>query len=548
MNIKILDLIQRETDQPIKHILTMAGLSGIANAGILALVNTAADQALDHGEASSRLLMMFVFTIGIYYVSKKSALLESSILVEKVINNVRIRMINKLRLSDRRTLENIGESSFYNVLTQDARTLSTGTPILVNAFQSGIMVGFCLLYLAFLSAAAFAVTIAMVVGAVLVYLANAEQVTQNLADATQEETTFFDYMRHIIDGFNENKVFQRRNNIIFENYLMRTLDQAFNLKVNAHKLLVGNFMFSQTFFYVLLAVIVFILPRFDHLSGDIITKTTAAILFIVGPLENLVAAAPVLARANVAINNLQEMETRIDEETTKDQPATEEQINALSHFKQLTLNKVTFSYRDSKGNEGFPLGPVNLTVKRGETLFIIGGNGSGKSTVMRLLTGLYYPRSGQIRSDNTVIGHDNYQAYREQFSLIMADFHLFDRFYGLEDVQTEEVQRLIDYMHMGEIVTYRDGQFSNINLSTGQRKRLAMITTLLENKPICIFDEWPADQDPTFRRRFYTEILPQLKEQGKTVIAISHDDHYFHCADRILKMSEGKFVDYDGNM
>ncbi len=545
MKFKLLELIQRETDQPVKHILSMAALSGIANAGILALVNTAADEALDTGEASGRLLVMFAITIAVYFVSKKSAVLESSILVEKVINNVRIRMIDKLRKSDRRTLELIGESSLFNVLTQDARTLSSGTPILVNAFQSGIMVCFCLLYLGFLSVVAFGVTVLMVAAAVLIYMANEDQVRQNLAQATEEETSFFEMIRHIINGFNEIKVYQKRNDVIFRDFLMKTLTRAFNLKVKAHKLLVGNFMFSQVFFYVLLAVIVFLLPRFDHLSGDIITKTTAAILFIVGPLENLVAAAPVLARANVAIDNLQRMEERLDKESRKDRPASPKQIQTLAKFEKISLNKVTFCYRDNEGRETFPLGPVDLTLNRGETLFIIGGNGSGKSTVMRLLTGLYYPRSGQIRCDKTVITEDNYQAYRELFSLIMADFHLFDRFYGLEDIEDDQVQELIDYMHMDEIVTFSNGKFSNITLSTGQRKRLAMITTLLEDKPICIFDEWPADQDPTFRRRFYTEILPQLKEQGKTIIAISHDDHYFHCADRILKMSEGKFVPYE---
>ncbi|CAM2010262.1 cyclic peptide export ABC transporter [Acanthopleuribacter pedis] len=548
MNIKILDLIQRETDQPVKHILLMAALSGIANAGILALVNTAADQALDLGEASVRLLVMFVATILLYFFTKKKALMESSILVEKVINSVRLRMIDKLRLSDLRTLDNIGESKFYNVLTEDARALSTSTPILVNAFQSAIMLGFCLLYLGLLSVVAFGVTVAMVAGAVMVYLANAEQVRVNLENATHEETHFFDFMSHIIGGFSENKVYQKRNDALFHNFLSRSLNRALTLKVNAQKLLVGNFMFAQVFFYVLLAVIVFVLPRFDHLDGDIITKTTAAILFIIGPLENIVSAAPVLARANVAINNLETMEAHIDAEATKDKPATPQQIKKLSQFQTLTMNKITFCYRDREGRDGFPLGPVNLTINRGETLFIIGGNGSGKSTVMRLLTGLYYPRSGQIRCDNTVINSENYQAFREQFSLIMSDFHLFDRFYGLEDVDTDRVQELIDYMEMDEIVSYSEGRFSNINLSTGQRKRLAMITTLLENKPICVFDEWPADQDPTFRRRFYTEILPQLKEQGKTVIAISHDDHYFHCADRILKMFEGNFVPYDGKM
>ena len=544
MKIKLIDLLQRETDQPITKLITMASLSGIANAGILALVNTAADQALDEGEASVQLLFMFIFVIGIYFVSKKYAMIESSILVEKVINTVRARLIDKLRGADLRTLETIGESQFYNRLTQDARTLSAATPNLVNSFQSGVMIFFCMLYLALLSKVAFFITVAMVAGAILVYVANDAEVRENLAKATIEETSFFDIMRHIIDGFKEIKVFQKRNDTIFHRYMMEVLETAFSLKVKAQNTLVGNYMFSQVFFYVLLAVIVFLLPRFDHLAGDIITKTTAAILFIVGPLENLVGAAPVLARANVAIKNLQDLEEQLDTLSCKDTPPTQEQLETLVQFQEINLRDIEFTYRDLKQRPLFTAGPFNLSIRRGETVFIIGGNGSGKTTATKLLTGLYYPEKGSLMMDDTPIEADNYQAYREQFSIILSDFHLFDRFYGLEKVDHEEVHEMIREMDLHEIVTYKNGKFSNIDLSTGQRKRLAMITTLLEHKPICVFDEWPADQDPTFRRHFYVNILPKLKAQGKTIIAISHDDHYFHCADRVLKMDKGRFVPY----
>jgi putative pyoverdin transport system ATP-binding/permease protein len=78
--------------------------------------------------------------------------------------------------------------------------------------------------------------------------------------------------------------------------------------------------------------------------------------------------------------------------------------------------------------------------------------------------------------------------------------------------------------------------FSDVNLSTGQRKRLAMIALVLERRPICIFDEWAADQDVHFRQKFYQVILPWLKSQGKTVIAVTHDERYFDAADQRIHL------------
>ena len=91
-------------------------------------------------------------------------------------------------------------------------------------------------------------------------------------------------------------------------------------------------------------------------------------------------------------------------------------------------------------------------------------------------------------------------------------------------------------------MSYADGRFSTLDLSTGQRKRLAMVAALLDDKPIYIFDEWAADQDPGFRRYFYEGLLGELKARGKTVLAVTHDDRYFGVADRVVKRGEGGVV------
>ena len=82
--------------------------------------------------------------------------------------------------------------------------------------------------------------------------------------------------------------------------------------------------------------------------------------------------------------------------------------------------------------------------------------------------------------------------------------------------------------------------------SPTQEEINALLLALAEQREVMLFDEWAADQDPQFRRIFYQVLLPRLKEMGKTVIAISHDDHYFSLADRLLEMRRGRLTELTG--
>jgi putative ATP-binding cassette transporter len=203
-----------------------------------------------------------------------------------------------------------------------------------------------------------------------------------------------------------------------------------------------------------------------------------------------------------------------------------------------------FHYYHRDKSPLFSVGPIDMTIRRGEVVFVVGGNGSGKSTLMKLLTGLYYPESGRILVDGKPVMRSDYPDYRELFSIIFTDFHLFERLYGIDEYDEEMIHRLLKQMELDRKTDFVDGAFTNIQLSTGQRKRMAMITALLEDKPVYVFDEWAADQDPTFREYFYNEQLKKMKESGKTIIAVSHDDRFFHFADRVLKMDFGRFVPF----
>jgi putative ATP-binding cassette transporter len=133
------------------------------------------------------------------------------------------------------------------------------------------------------------------------------------------------------------------------------------------------------------------------------------------------------------------------------------------------------------------------------------------------------------------------EAYRQHFSAIFSDFHLFESLLGIERYQRDErVAALLEALDLGHKVRIVDGRFSTTALSAGQRKRLALLVACLEDRPICVFDEWAADQDTAYREVFYRRVLPELKARGKAVLVITHDDRYFHLADRSFELDAGQ--------
>ncbi len=533
----ILKMFRRESTSSAVPVLTMAMISGVANALILAIINSAVSAIYADG-VHFRYLLMFGIVMGIYVLGKRFSLSRSILIAEDIVTRVRLRIADKIRKSELLCVENLGQSEIYTKLTQDTNLISQSMIVIVNASQSIIMVVFCLIYIAYTSRVAFLITIGAITIGVLVYLYNKRGIDQQLRETTMKETEFFGILGKIISGFKEIKMNKRRSRELFDDFKNTALD-AERLKVRTEISFITEIMFSDMFFYILLAVMVFLLPKIDQTYSEPVIRITTAILFIVGPLGMVVAAMPVFVRANFAIGNLYDLETYFDREMRT--PVRDDQLSPVGFcpFEEIVFDNLTFSYKDGAGNPLFSVGPVDLSVKKGETLFLVGGNGSGKSTLLKLMTGLYTSDSGVVKVDGAVVTNSSREEYIGLFSTIFSDFYLFDKLYGV-DGNPAKIAHLLKLMELDRKTGVVDDRFTNISLSTGQRKRLAMIVALLEDRPIYIFDEWAADQDPAFREYFYNGLLKELKDQGKTIIAVSHDDRYFHCADRILRMEFGK--------
>lgn len=539
----LLSLYKRESRMSGIPALSMAIISGIAQ-GVLLGIIIAAAHAATYESLNFRYFLLYAIAFAIATIGKRYALNRSMIIAEDVIRRVRIRIGDKLRRTELIFLENIGKEEIYTRVAQDTSQISEAAIIVINAWQSAIVLVFCILYLAILSKLAFFITLVAIIIAVFLYAAHQKTIAYELIETTRKETRFFEMLSQIVDGFKELKINRKKNDHHFEAF-KNIATEATDLKVQTGLKFVTHVMSSQIFFYTLLGVIIFILPRFDQITGELLIRVTAAILFIIGPVNMLVTAIPVFARANNAVRNVYILEARIDTAQEVFNSHYDPVVSSMLFSEKILVRDLSFSYTDRNGTPLFTIGPLDLEIKKGETLFIVGGNGSGKTTLLKILTGLYYPSTGAINIDGVDINNAIYPAYRELFSIIFHEFHLFDKLYGLKEIDRNRVQSLLKLMELSKKTELVEDRFSNLHLSTGQRKRLALIVALLDDKQIYVFDEWAADQDPIFRNYFYETLLKDLKSQGKTIIAVSHDDRYFRYADRVLKMEFGQFIPID---
>jgi putative ATP-binding cassette transporter len=290
--------------------------------------------------------------------------------------------------------------------------------------------------------------------------------------------------------------------------------------------------------FALLVALTFVLPQYVTTTADTVGELIALVMFIFSPISGLVMGYPAYVRASIALENIDALEKKLDQKAPPAEALTDDPW--VGKLEEIEAANVSFSYVGEGDEESFHIGPLSLTITSGEVLFIVGGNGSGKSTLLKVLTGIYPPEDGALKMNGTPVTPANVQAYRERISAVYADFHLFSKLYGLEGVSEESVSRLLQRMHLDRKTSFAARRFTAMNLSTGQRKRLALVVALLEDRPVYAFDEVAADQDPEFRGYFYEELIPDLKRRGKTVLVVTHDDRYFHCADRIATMEYGK--------
>jgi putative ATP-binding cassette transporter len=523
-------------------ILGMGLLSGLLSGLLLGIVNAAAAIVAASEDVNSFYFMMFLASVAALWYAKKLALIRTTEVVERMLKDLRVRVSDKIRRCELIHMEPIQKTDAFTKIAYDTNSISQASLGMANACQSFITMAVAVVYLASLSKPACFIAMAVFAFIVYSYSTRRRAIQSKLAGVMRLESDLLRCLNHIFDGFKELKMNQRKSDALFATF-RDTADKNCEMKVDVGSLFILNLLFSEVVFFLLLAFLIFVLPRYVPHYNATMLQITSTVMFITGPLSLLIGSAPVFARADTALANLYHLEAAVEEAFTRSVPNGKPPANTFRDFREIALENASFSYMDGQGKPTFSVGPVNITARRGEILFIVGGNGSGKSTVLKMLTSLYPAQHGVLRVDRHIINDASVHEFRELFSIVFTDFHLFDRLYGMEDAPQERVTSLIREMELEDKISYADGRFNTLNLSTGQRKRLGLIVALLEDKPVCIFDEWAADQDQHFRKHFYEVILQKLKAGGKTVIAVTHDDRYWKYSDRVIKFDEGRIVE-----
>jgi putative pyoverdin transport system ATP-binding/permease protein len=537
-----LQLVRREMRGSLRKLLIMASLGGISSAAILAAINAGA-QAADQGKGPS-LWAAMLFVVSLYLFMKTQIYVTTSITgeIEAVIHRLRVRLIDQIRHSELLAIEHIGRSRIVGAITSDTAILGQASNTLCYSVQAPILLAFVGVYVAYLSFPAFALSVVVVGFAGTIFHFRSRRLTEERSAASVKERGFYSRLTDFLDGFKEVRMHAGRSADLFDDAIDVSEESA-NIKIRAQA---GTFRLiasSQAYMYLLLATVVFVAPLFSAPSATAsITKTTTALLFVIGAFFGLVQSIPVLLNANAAADRLAKLEADLRQTASAD--AASDRLP--ERFDTIEMRNVVFRYTDEHSEMAFQIGPLDFTLQKGDLVFVTGGNGSGKSTFLRVLAGLYPPDSGEITLDGNRVDPNNRNAYRALMSAIFFDYHLFRRLYGIHEADPAEVNRLLRQFRLQDKTALSNGEFSTLELSGGQRRRLALIVSLLEKRPILLLDEWTAEQDPEFRKKFYEELLPAMMQAGATIVAITHDDRYLDELDlpaRRIRMDEGRIVD-----
>lgn len=513
-----------------------AVISGACNAALLGVINT----ALKSNSYGAMLLWTFCGLCVLLPLARFTSERLLTGLGQQAMYTARMKLCRQVLAAPLGQLERIGAARLLTTLTEDIPNITTAVNVIpVICINAALVIG-CLIYMALLSRLLFLAVAGFMVVGIATYQIPILRVQKIFRRARKDSDTLGEHLRALTHGIKELKVHRDRRQAFVSEQLEVAADSLMRNNISAYSLYAGAASWGQTLVFVVIGFSLFVLPRFSHASSITLTGYTLTLLYLMTPLQVIMNTMPQLGRASVALRTVQELGFTL----AKDRPEEMgEGSVSLRDWSRLELRSVTHAYKRENEPDSFVLGPINLTIESGELVFITGGNGSGKTTLLKLITGLYIAETGYIYLDSQRIEDHERERYRQLFSVVFADFYLFDHLLGLarRDLE-EEARQYLAELKLSHTVKVINNRFSTTDLSQGQRKRLALLTAYLEDRPIYIFDEWAADQDPYFKNIFYTHLLPNLKAIGKTVLVISHDDRYYHVADRIIRLDEGQIV------
>ncbi|MBB3120925.1 cyclic peptide export ABC transporter [Pseudoduganella violacea] len=507
---------------------------GICSVTLIALISEALS-----AEASVRTGMAWTFAL--LAVGLMLTHIIASVLFERLSQHAHAELRRyvsaRVIAADYRNLEAIGSARVQSALSEHSANVAAFFVTFPAILSNAVVVLGCLVYMLLLSWQIFLFAVALIgLGSFGYHLANLRAI-RHLNRGAEEQDRLFGHFRSLTDGAKELRLHFGKRKVFQEQVLGGSIETVRSERALGMSIFVVSASWANFLIYAFIGLVLFVLLGGASDQARVMTGFALVFVYMVTPLEVLLLNIP---RANLAKASA----LRIDE-ITAGMNDSEQAVGSAQPqpLQQLALDKVEHRYYHEQSDDFFALGPVSFTFKPGEVVFLVGGNGSGKTTLAKLLVGLYPPERGSIVLNGQGVDDARRDQYRQLFSTVFSDFHLFDRLLHSGEASADldaRGNRLIERLHLQHKVQVRNGAFTTQALSQGQRKRLALVVACLEDRPFLVFDEWAADQDPVFKNVFYLEVLAELKAQGKTILVISHDDRYFHVADRLIRMENGQ--------
>ncbi|AKD53911.1 cyclic peptide export ABC transporter [Spirosoma radiotolerans] len=462
-------------------------------------------------------------------------------LTQQILYGYELNIVDKLRFATLSDFQKLGSERIYTAIN-DVRALGLVPEVMIVIVNSSIIVICALAYLFYTSVTGGLCMLGLMLGMLFFYATRNNVIRKNLGKVRDLQDKYHKYLLDLLNGFREIKMSSVRNQNLFTRFIKANRDTAKELGQQTAVRYLDNELIGRYSWYVTLGLVIFVLPPLLNMRMQEYSPFIVIVLYLMGPLSSLVGIMTHLNTINIAVERIQVVEEEISAVSGSDRkPAV--LPRATDRFESLVFRNICFDYTDHLKQKAFTVGPISLSINKGEIIFITGGNGSGKTTFMNLLIGLYQPSAGSIGYNGRAVPLNEYSTYSDRFSAIFTNNHLFGENYDGFDLHTDndELMQYVDMMQLRHVLKI-DANKIDIGLSKGQSKRLALIYALMENRDLFVLDEWAAEQDPGFRAYFYEVILSDLKAMGKTVIAVTHDDHYFHHADRIIKFDYGTIV------
>jgi len=531
-------MMKRGQFSVVRYVLTVVVslMAGLGNATIIFMIN----ESLIRGAGLQVNLMIF-FGLGIIIYAGGSKIARSTLIkmTNYKIYELRTQLVNKILNTPFEKLERLESGVIQSTLNNDTETVSTFANVIVNLITASVTALACFIYLGFINIFTLLTSIATIIVIASIYFVVVRSANKMLEEARTTQNRFFKFMSDMTNGFKELRLNIGRRKA-FEDDVDQISDLHIKKRGKAFLSFANAFVVGELVFTLAIGFVVFIFPViFSDLQLEELMSYVFILLFLTGPVNGILNSIPNLAQIRVSWGRINKLIDDVSELSDKESPA-EEDCSGISKM-NLTLKNVEYEYA-LENAERFKIGPINYSFNSGEIVFITGGNGSGKSTLAKIVTGLYEAQTGEVLLNGQSIETRDLE---QKYAAIFADFHLFDKLYGIDYASKKEVfQKYIEIMQLDSKIEVENGIFNTTNLSTGQKKRLALAISYLEDRPMYLFDEWAADQDPEFREFFYRELLPELKKKGKCIVAITHDDRYFDVADKLIKMEWGKILDH----